>query len=83
MDNRIDVLREEIKQKLSSVGDLAELDKLRVGYLGKNHSAAQGYEGSDKRGEKDLRRGGQQAQGERRRADRQEGRGAQQKSYRG
>ena len=35
MDNRIDVLREEIKQKLSSVGDLAELDKLRVGYLGK------------------------------------------------
>ena len=38
MDNRIDVLREEIKQKLSSVGDLAELDKLRVGYLGKKGS---------------------------------------------
>ncbi|MBQ1473828.1 MAG: phenylalanine--tRNA ligase subunit alpha, partial [Ruminococcus sp.] len=38
MDNRIDVLREEIRQKLSGAADLAELDKLRVGYLGKKGS---------------------------------------------
>ena len=38
MDNRIDVLREEIRQKLASAADLAELDKLRVGYLGKKGS---------------------------------------------
>ena len=35
MDNRIDVLKEEIKQKIAEAADLAELDKLRVGYLGK------------------------------------------------
>ena len=38
MANKIDALREEIKQKLGNVGDLAELDKLRVGYLGKKGS---------------------------------------------
>ena len=38
MDNRIDVLREEIKQKIAEAADLAELDKLRVGYLGKKGS---------------------------------------------
>ena len=34
MDNRIDLLREKIQQKLGEVTDLAELDKLRVSYLG-------------------------------------------------
>ena len=38
MDNRIDVLREEIKQKIAEAADLAELDKLRVSYLGKKGS---------------------------------------------
>ena len=60
MDNRIDVLREEIKQKLSGVGDLAELDKLRVGYLGKKGSITALLKGMSR---------GKQAQGECRRAD--------------
>nr|WP_316626211.1 phenylalanine--tRNA ligase subunit alpha [uncultured Ruminococcus sp.] len=38
MDNRIDVLREEIKQKIAEAADLAELDKLRVSTLGKKGS---------------------------------------------
>lgn len=38
MDNRIDVLREEIKQKLGEVSDLSQLDSLRVAFLGKKGS---------------------------------------------
>ena len=38
MDNKIEVLREEIKQKLDSASDLAEIDKARVEYLGKKGS---------------------------------------------
>ena len=38
MDNRIDVLKEEIKQKIAEAADLAELDKLRVSTLGKKGS---------------------------------------------
>ena len=38
MDNRIDILKEEIKNKLSSTTDLAELDRIRVAMLGKKGS---------------------------------------------
>lgn len=38
MDNKIEVLRGEIKQKLDLTKDLAELDKIRVDYLGKKGS---------------------------------------------
>ncbi len=38
MDNKIDILREEIKQRLSEVTDLSQLDSLRVAYLGKKGS---------------------------------------------
>ena len=38
MDNKIEVLREEIRQRLASVKDLSELDKARVEYLGKKGS---------------------------------------------
>ena len=38
MDNRIEQLREEIREKLSQAADLGELDRLRVGYLGKKGS---------------------------------------------
>lgn len=38
MDNKIDLLKEEIKKKLDQVNDLVDLDKIRVGYLGKKGS---------------------------------------------
>ena len=38
MDNRIDILKEEIKNKLNSTTDLAELDRVRVAMLGKKGS---------------------------------------------
>ena len=38
MDNKIEVLREEIRQKLANAKDLSELDKARVEYLGKKGS---------------------------------------------
>ena len=38
MDNKIEVLREEIKQRVNSARDLAEIDKARVEYLGKKGS---------------------------------------------
>lgn len=38
MDNRIDILKEELKSKLAQTTDLADLDKVRVGYLGKKGS---------------------------------------------
>ena len=38
MDNRIDLFKEEIKQKLEQAADLVDLDKIRVAYLGKKGS---------------------------------------------
>ncbi len=38
MDNRIEVLKEEIRQKLEDTKELANLDKIRVDYLGKKGS---------------------------------------------
>ena len=38
MDNRIDILKEEIKNKLNSTTDLTELDRIRVAMLGKKGS---------------------------------------------
>ena len=38
MDEKILKMKEEIESKLSNVSDLLELDKLRVGYLGKKGS---------------------------------------------
>ena len=38
MDNKINVIKDEIKQKLASTTDLVDLDKIRVAYLGKKGS---------------------------------------------
>ncbi|MEE0964441.1 MAG: phenylalanine--tRNA ligase subunit alpha [Ruminococcus bromii] len=38
MDNKINVIKDEIKQKLANTTDLVDLDKIRVAYLGKKGS---------------------------------------------
>ena len=38
MDNKIELLRQEIKERLSKTGSLADLDKIRVEFLGKKGS---------------------------------------------
>lgn len=38
MNNKIEILREEIRQRLDNTADLGELDKLRVEFLGKKGS---------------------------------------------
>ena len=38
MDNKINVIKDEIKQKLASTTNLVDLDKIRVAYLGKKGS---------------------------------------------
>ncbi len=38
MDNKINVIKDEIKEKLANTTDLVDLDKIRVAYLGKKGS---------------------------------------------